>query len=116
MKKNDILLVGAVILAVLLGFIGMRLYQGRKESNHKIAVIVQNNQVIERVDLDTVKEPREVKLSGSFHEVILVEKGRIRFKEADCPDQICVKTGWLTERGEIAVCLPNKALITIEEN
>jgi len=70
---------------------------------------------MERIDLDAVTEPREIKLQGHYHETILVEKGRIRFKEADCPDKICVKTGWLQEPGDTAVCLPNRAVITIED-
>ncbi len=42
-----------------------------------------------------------------------VKNGRIRFKQSDCPDKICVKTGFISKTGQMAVCLPNKASIKI---
>ncbi len=114
MKRNDIILLGIIMSVVLIGWGGWKWYQGRSETNHRIAVISQNQKVIERIDLDTVTEPREIKLAGKYNEIIAVEKGRIRFKQADCPDKICVNTGWLNHPGDIAVCLPNRAVIKIE--
>lgn len=91
--------------------------QGAVESTAQpvYAVITQNDELIEMIDLSAVTEPREITLPGNYHETVRVEPGRIRFLEADCPDLICVRTGWLQEPGEIAVCIPNKAIITICE-
>ena len=114
MKKNDYLLLGAILLLSVLTWGGLRWHQGMQEKTHRIAVITQNGQVIERIDLDAVTEPREIILPGKYREIIEVEKGRIRFKEADCPDKICVNTGWLEEADDTAVCLPNRAVATIE--
>lgn len=116
MKKHDFILVGIILFSVLIGFSGLKFYQSQNEKEPRIAVITQNNVLVERIDLNAVEEPREITLPGPFHEIVQVEKGRIRFKEADCPDQICVRTGWLQNPGEIAVCLPNKAIIRIAEN
>lgn len=115
MKKHDIILVSIIIIILLGGFLGFKWYQGTYTNKHLIAEITQNNVLVERLDLSAVEEPREITLPGEYYEIILVEKGRIRFKEAECPDQICVKTGWLEEPGDIAVCLPNKAIIVINE-
>ncbi len=35
-----------------------------------------------------------------------ISEGRVRFQTADCPDRICVSTGWLTEAGDTAACVP----------
>lgn len=115
MKRNDIILVALIILAALLGMGGLKYYQSGRESTQIIAVISQNKEVVERIDLNKVTKSREIKLSGNYDETIVVEKGRIRFKEADCPDKICVKTGWLQKPGDVAVCLPNRAVIKIED-
>ncbi len=88
-------------------------YRHSQAQEHRIAVIAQNNVEVARIDLDTVEQPGEIKLPGKFDETIQFEKGRIRFKDADCPDKLCVKSGWLTEIGDIAVCLPNKAIVFI---
>lgn len=33
-----------------------------------------------------------------------------------CPKQICSKTGWIEDKRESIVCLPNRIIITIENN
>ncbi|SDB38939.1 hypothetical protein SAMN02910317_01944 [Ruminococcaceae bacterium FB2012] len=62
--------------------------------------------------LDLSKEPdREftVEYEGRKN-VVEIKDGRIRVKEADCPDHVCVRTGWLTAKIPI-VCLPNRLVI-----
>ncbi|SFG34730.1 hypothetical protein SAMN05660649_01363 [Desulfotomaculum arcticum] len=113
MKKHDGILVGIIIFMVLTGFGSLKFYQSQNENEPRFAVIMQDNVLVERIDLNAVEEPREIILPGPYHEIVQVEKGRIRFKEADCPDQICVRTGWLQNPGEMAVCLPNKAIVRI---
>jgi hypothetical protein len=61
-----------------------------------------------------VKSTQIITVGGKYKETILVEKGRIRFEEANCPDLVCVRTGWLSRQGDIAVCLPNRTIIKIE--
>jgi hypothetical protein len=41
--------------------------------------------------------------------VIEIKGGRVRIAEAPCPNQICVKEGWIT-RGAI-VCVPNRLVV-----
>lgn len=113
MKRNDRFIIAFLLLAALLALVGFKWYQGN-QLGLLIAVISQDNQLIEKIDLNQVSEPREIIIAGKYNEIIMIEKGRIRFKEADCPDKICVYTGWLTEPGDIAVCLPNRAVVKIE--
>jgi hypothetical protein len=115
MKKQDIILVGIIILCVLIGFGGIKLFQSQNKKELRFAEIIQNNLLIERIDLNAVDEPQEITLPGKYHEIVRVEKGRIRFKETNCPDQICVRTGWLENPGDYAVCLPNKAIVKITD-
>lgn len=112
MKKNDILLIGIVIVISLAALL---VYNILGKGEQVIAVVSQNNKVIERIDLSKVKEPRTITVSGDYHNIIKVEKDRIRFEKSDCPEQICVHTGWLSKFGDIAVCMPNKAIIDIEK-
>lgn len=112
LKKGDIVLVGVIIVAVVIWFAAASIFRGKSED--KIAVVKQDDKVLRRIDLDTMQSDERINISGSYSEVILVEKGRIRFEEADCPDKVCVKTGWLTKKGDVAVCLPNHTIIKIE--
>jgi len=115
MKKKELILLGVMFLAVLLYLGGQKWQQGKQTDVHGLAVIKQDGQVIERIDLDQVTEKREIILPGPYHEIIEVEPGRIRFQAADCPDKICVHSGWLQQPGDMAVCIPNRAVVKIED-
>lgn len=45
--------------------------------------------------------------------VIRLENGRACFLYSDCPDKICINTGWLEKNGDYAACLPNGIAICI---
>lgn len=111
-KKGDIILVIAVLIAVVSGMIALRVISSSE--GHRVAVIKQGDRIIRKIDLDSLAAPERIKLPGEYNEFVLVEKGRIRFQEADCPDKVCVDTGWLSEKGDTAVCLPNRAMLIIE--
>lgn len=51
--------------------------------------------------------------SSGIHMTIEVGGGRIRFRESDCPDKVCVKTGYISVNGQVAACIPAKVLIRI---
>lgn len=86
--------------------------RGSKGSGQRVAVITQNKQQVESINLASEKETREIQLKG-VNVVVQVEPGRIRFLKSDCRDQICVKAGWLDKEGDLAACLPNKAIIVV---
>lgn len=114
-KKGDAVLVGIIFLVTAIGFAGCHFWQSAKTNQDLIAVICQDGKVIERIDLNKVEEPRTITLTGYYHNKIRVEKGRIRYKDSDCLNRICINTGWLTKYGDIAVCLPNQTVIDIEQ-
>lgn len=116
MRRKRAFLTGLMILIVLAGWRVWQWQPNVQPYHHRIAIIKQGGKVIERIDLDAVSEPREIRLPGKYNETVRVEKGRIRFQEADCPDKICVKTGWLEKPGDTAVCLPNRAVVTIVDD
>jgi hypothetical protein len=44
-----------------------------------------------------------------------VDRGSIRVTEADCPDQICVHQGSITDDSLPIACVPHRLVIQIEE-
>lgn len=111
-KTGDKILIAGVIIiiALILG----RNYLGNGDETQLNAIITKDGQIIKQIELNGQKEPAYIYLDEGFHQVILVEKGRIRFIESDCPEQTCVKTGWLSQKGDKAVCVPARTVITIE--
>jgi heptaprenyl diphosphate synthase len=48
--------------------------------------------------------------------IVEVRGGRVRVADADCPNRICVRTGWRSREGEVIVCVPNRTVIRILGN
>ncbi|NLX64175.1 MAG: NusG domain II-containing protein [Clostridiaceae bacterium] len=99
-----IVLVAALLVAAF--------YQN--DTNQKTAIILQNNTVIERVDLTRISQRYLINYYGEYPGTIEVNNGKIRFLSAECPDKVCVNTGWIDKPGQMAVCLPAGVIIKIE--
>lgn len=80
-----------------------------------VARITVDGQVVEEIDLSQVETPYTLTLDGpgGFSNEILVEKGRICVEHAGCPDQVCVRQGFISDGTAPIVCLPNKMMIEI---
>ena len=78
------------------------------------ARISRDGVLLEEINLDQVDAPQSFVLEDeSGSNTVAVEKGRIRISAADCPDQICVKQGWISGGTAPIVCLPHKLMIEI---
>ncbi len=42
--------------------------------------------------------------------------GKIRVMESDCPQQICVKQGWIKSPNDMIVCVPNRTIIYLKSD
>jgi len=113
-KKGDFLLTVIVIVLALTALAFFKCYSSNDAKEQRIAIVKANGNILYRINLDNIKESRDIALPESSGEIIRVERGRIRFLSADCPDNLCVKTGWLSKKGDMAVCLPNRIIIKIE--
>lgn len=45
--------------------------------------------------------------------VVEVKDGRVRVREADCPNQDCVNQGWIGSSAQQIVCLPHKLYVDV---
>ena len=104
----------AVIAVILAGSIAAwMLLSGRTEGG--TARIYQDGVLLDTIDLSVVEEGYTLTVDdpdGGYN-VIQVEPGRIRVLEADCPDQICVRQGWISTSAAPVVCLPHALVIEI---
>ena len=104
MKKLDFIIIGAICAFAAVLAIVLFLFK----QNGKTVAVKQDNKIIAEYSLDT---DREVPLT---HNTFVIENGEVFMSHADCKNQICVKTGRISKRGECIVCLPNRVILTIE--
>ncbi|MGX7394300.1 NusG domain II-containing protein [Carnobacterium mobile] len=86
------------------------------ETSEVVAVISINGSEVKRVTLseDTPHEEFTLHPAGKQYNIIEVKGKKIRNKEDNSPDQIAVKTGWISKPGETSICLPHKLIIEIK--
>ena len=116
MKKEDKIVTILIISLVLISGIGTLVYERYVKSDHNFAVINLHGKEVQTIDLNTVKSQKEWKIYDKSMNYNLIEilPGKIRIKDADCRDKICVKEGWIPHGGQLIVCLPHKLIINIE--
>lgn len=102
-----------VFLLIVVAVVVLSAFLHERDTDSKTAVIIQNGVVIREISLDKIDKKVTIEYHGEYPGLIEAEKGRIRFKEALCPDKVCVNTGWVSRTGQIAVCLPGKIMIKI---
>lgn len=105
-RPGDWLLLLAVVAATAAAF--PLLWQGGLGDR---AVIRQGGQVFAEFDLAA---HHEVQVPGPLGiTVVTIEPGRARVASDPGFRQYCVRQGWLTRAGEIAICAPNQVSLSI---
>lgn len=105
MKKNDLILIGAILLVVAIAFAATAL---TKEDGAYVVVKVDG----EEVGKYSLSVDGEYELNGGTN-ILRIEDGAAYLTEANCPDHLCVKQGKIDKTGETITCLPNKLTVTV---
>lgn len=111
LKKGDL---GIFCLILFLAG-GISLLLFRPEAEKKDCVIYQNNAIIKTVPL-SADSSEEIEITGNYHLVVEIKGNEVRVKESDCPNGVCMSTGWISKPGQVILCAPNRVLIQIVSN
>ncbi len=109
-QKRDIIIVFIMLLLAVVFYIS---YQMLYKDKLPKAEIYYGSELVETIELGRGEErvfsfPQNEQVI--FH---LYEDGSICFEESNCPDQVCVHTGRLSQVGESAACLPNEFILKL---
>ncbi len=78
--------------------------------------IIQDGKTLMTLRLSEEKDRTFVLPYGDSSNTIEIKDGRIRVKDAQCPDKTCVHTGWLSSSAMPIVCLPNHLVISFADS
>lgn len=110
-KKNDMILILALLVVALVSYLGIGLYQ---EMNTKNGVVVVTIDGVEYGSYPLAVDATErIELADGSYNLLVIEDGKADVTEASCPDGICVNHRAIDKRGESIVCLPNKVVVEI---
>ena len=107
-KKNDVLLIGAILVLALIAILVISL---TKADGSKVVITV-DSEIYQTLDLNT---DQTVTIEGNDGRLNVVEikDGTVKMSQADCPDKLCVKNRNIHYNHETIVCLPNKVVLEI---
>lgn len=79
-----------------------------------VARVYVDGELLYTIDLDALTERQVYTVETDRGvNVVVAEPGRIRVESADCPDQVCVDFGWLSDSAAPIVCLPHRLVIRL---
>ncbi len=110
-QKNDIKLVLALLV---IAFLIMGLMQILKQEGG-IAVVTVDGEEVASYHLNKNGSYEITGVDGGKN-TLVIEDGQAYMSQADCPDELCVKTGRVEYDGETIVCLPHKVVVTIKSD
>lgn len=114
-KKLDCYLTIVLLALVLVSLATLYLLQSRPAGENLTVEIYKNGRLYRSIPLAEASAG-EIKITDSegCYNLVELKDGKVRVKEADCPNQVCVNTGWLSKPGQISVCAPNKLKVIVK--
>ncbi len=113
MTKSDRILVASVVIVAAVS----AAYFGFVRSRTVPVVVVVTTERGEAARENLGGEQRTITVTGPVGKSIVeFQDSRVHMLWSDCPDKICIKMGWISQPGQIVVCMPNKVVISVREN
>lgn len=109
MKKRDILIIGALLLAALALYLFAQASLGGEAST---VVVTVDGEVVLRKPL-AVNDIYEIRQEDGSVNVIVVENGSVYMREANCRDGLCIHQGKMRNAAKTIVCLPHKLTVSL---
>ncbi len=107
-KKNDFLLIGAVLFLCL---IALCYINATKKEGSKLIITV-DGKVYDTLDLNK-DITYTVKGKNGAYNTFVVKDQAVHMVEASCPDKLCVHQKTIRYNHQTIVCLPNKVVLQI---
>jgi len=117
MTRGDKFLAAAILLTAILAIAFPRLHSSLfpVATSSARAVIKAQGKIVREVVLSDSGGRSTLVVNGrAGPSTIEVEGKRIRMKEANCPDKICVRQGWIEKPGDSIACIPGEIIVRIE--
>lgn len=113
MTKGDKLLI-VFVLILSLASMGYIKSQGLSNKDKYVSVQV-NGEEIKRIIFDKSVVGKTIPIETKYgYNLIEVGDNQVRVIEANCPDKIDIKQGYISRIGETIVCLPNRLIVEIK--
>lgn len=114
MKKLDyVVIIGLLVISLLSS--GAILYSSaRNKYQSQYIEISVKGELYKKISFNgSTEEIIDVK-TDLGENIIKISKGKVQILDADCPDKVCVKDGYIGKPGQTLVCLPHRVVVEIK--
>lgn len=109
-NRNDIILIGAILLIAVAGLVYLFLFRGRGDT---VKVTVDGKAYASYSLSEDRVEDIHTGESGEQLNRLVIRNGKAFVETATCRDGICSSHRPIFRDGESIVCLPNRVVITV---
>lgn len=110
--KNRQRIRSIVVLAVILIAAGGMMVRNQMQETGSMVIITVNGREYERLPLLRDTQLTITAEDGSYNRIVITD-GQAYVVEADCANQICVRSAPISQNGEVIACIPHGLLITV---
>ncbi len=101
-----------ILIIIFFLCLSLHLYKLDRTNNVKVEIRCKNKKNFFELDKN-----RKFKVEcGSGYLIVEIKNKKVRVVKSTCPNKICVKTGWISKKGETIACVPNNIIIKIVGN
>lgn len=106
--KKDIIIVLGLCIAALVFYLFFYILHNK---DAKYVQVYREDTLIKTYPLKEDGQ-YDIKMKNNLNRIV-IQKGSVYIKEANCPDKLCVKQGSISKVDESIICLPHKIVIRI---
>lgn len=86
-----------------------------KNYNGTYAEITVDGKIYRKIPLSEHSGDEQIDIKTAYgYNIIEIKDKSIKVIDADCRDKICLRSGFISEPGQIIVCLPHKLMIEVK--
>ncbi len=112
MKKNDIILLSALLGIFLIIYLISNAFNFSEESKYEVHIRESNGNII----IKDINENGKFTITSdkdNFINKYEIKDGFVNMLESNCKDKLCVNMKEISKTGEMIVCLPHKVYISV---
>ena len=97
-----------ILTLLLIGIILLFVLRGRSNEGSYVIIMYQN----EEIARFSLASDGIYNINNGKNKIEILG-GKVRMTYADCPDELCIRQGWIEYDGQSIICLPNKITVMV---
>lgn len=115
-KKWDIIIIISLICLSFAPELVFGVIMGQNY-NGAYAEVTLNGKLYKKIPLSEHRGEEQIEVKTEYgYNTIEIKDAFIRIVDSDCPDKICVKSGFISKPEDLVVCLPHKLMVEVKSN